>query len=76
MASYKPRESKVDEHGKQVILYRNVNDGSWFVGRIGDRTLDPVPIGGFPSAEAARRWADSAFHGGRWQRQRGRRRHV
>lgn len=76
LASYEPRESKMDEQGKRVILYRNVSDGSWFVGRVGDRALDPVPLGGFSSAEAARRWADAQFHDGAWQPERGPRHHV
>lgn len=77
MASYRRRESKQADDGKKVVLYQNVGDGSWFVGRPGDRALDPVPLGGFCSADAARRWADAQFHGGAWHRdRRGPRHHV
>lgn len=72
MASYRRRESKQGDDGKTVILYQNIHDGSWFVGRVGDRALDPVPLGAFESAEAARRWADAEFKGGVWHPDRGR----
>lgn len=76
MASYQRRASKLDEDGRQVLLLRNVADHSWFVGRPGDRSLDPAPLGGFISKEAARRWADAQFPGGAWHRDRAPRLHV
>lgn len=76
MATYQRRASKTDEQGKKVLLLRNVNDGSWFIGRVGDHALDPVPLGAFASAEAARSWADAQFHGGAWQPDHAPRLHV
>jgi hypothetical protein len=66
MASYKRIEEKRADDGSLLILYKDRHDGSWFVGRPGDNTLDPIPIGAFCSAAAARTWADVHFSGGAW----------
>jgi len=76
MATYQRRASKTDEQGKQVLLLRNMSDGSWFIGRVGDHALDPVPLGAFASPAAAIRWADAQFHGGEWHADRAPRLHV
>jgi hypothetical protein len=66
VAKFRRRESKQSEAGRLVSLYQDLHDGSWFVGAAGDRALDPVPLGGFCSRDAARQWADAQFHGGSW----------
>ncbi|HXU72282.1 MAG TPA: hypothetical protein VN947_23320 [Polyangia bacterium] len=53
-----------------------MSDGSWFIGRVGDHALDPVPLGAFASPAAAIRWADAQFHGGEWHADRAPRLHV
>lgn len=69
MAKYRRKAEKRADDGSLLILYQDTSDGSWFVGRPGDSTLDPVPMGAFCSAGAARRWADSRFAGGTWDTQ-------
>ncbi len=76
VATFRQRESKQSDDGTLVSLYQDVHDGSWFVGRRGDRSLDPMPLGGFASMEAARRWADAQFRGGTWHADQGARYHV
>ena len=66
MAKFRRRESKRTENGPDVILCQDIHDGSWCIGRVGDRALDPIPLGAFCSAAAARAWADSQFRGGSW----------
>jgi hypothetical protein len=67
-------EKKIDD--STVILYRNVQDHAWFVGKTGDPALDPFPLGAFVSKEAAQRWADHHFPGGEWKwHERGERYH-
>lgn len=67
MAMYQLEEIRRPPDDHEVSLYKDMHDGSWFVGRKGDPALDPVPLGGFASAAAARRWADARFEGGSWQ---------
>ena len=69
MAKFRRRESKAVGEGAKVMLYQDIHDGSWFVGRVGDRALDPVPLGSFCSEAAARQWADAQFGAGAWHRE-------
>ena len=66
MAKYKKFYAKHASDGSLVTLYQDHVDGSWSIGRAGDVTLDPIPIGAFLSAAAALRWADEHFAGGSW----------
>lgn len=66
MADYKRIGVKRADDGSSLVLYQDQVDDSWFVGRPGDEALDPVPMGGFISADAARAWADANFPGGQW----------
>ncbi len=70
MAKFRQRERKHADDGSDVILWQDIHDGSWFIGRPGDRGLSVVPMGGFSSAAAARDWADAQFRGGTWHRDR------
>lgn len=65
-ASYELRGHKRCGDGTLVRLLQDTNDGSWFIGHDGDPALDPLPMGAFPNAHAARRWADAQFDGGVW----------
>jgi hypothetical protein len=67
MADFKQMDKKQANDGSILILYQDADDDSWFVGRPGDGALDPVPMGSFRSADAARAWADSQFPGGEWR---------
>ena len=67
MPDYKRMDEKQADDGSNVILFQDQVDDSWFVGRPGDEGLDPIPMGSFCSAEAARSWADSHFPGGTWR---------
>ncbi|MFI5289678.1 MAG: hypothetical protein ACHQ17_08505 [Polyangia bacterium] len=69
MAKFRRRESKELDSGAKVMLYQDIHDGSWFVGRSGDRALDPTPLGSFCSEAAARKWADAQFGKAPWRRE-------
>ena len=49
MAKFRRRESKRTENGSDVTLCQDIHDGSWYIGRVGDRALDPIPLGAFCS---------------------------
>jgi hypothetical protein len=65
-ARFHLREERRADDGSCVRLLQDGNDGSWLIGRAGDPRLDPIPLGAFQSAEAARHWADAEFPGGSW----------
>lgn len=65
MAHFTPRAEKRDAQGSLVVLYTD-DHAAWFVGRKGDPSLDPHPMGAFRSEEAAKNWADHKFDGGSW----------
>jgi hypothetical protein len=67
MAKFRARFEKVAADGARVVLYQVAADGSWFVGAESDPWLHPIPLGGFCSREAARKWADSKFADGEWR---------
>lgn len=66
MAKFELREIREASDGSKVKLFQDAHDTSWFVGKAGDSKLEPVPMGAFCSADAARRWADQTFPGGAW----------
>ncbi len=66
MAKFELREIREASDGAKVKLFQDAHDTSWFVGKAGDSKLEPIPLGSFCSAEAARRWADQTFPGGTW----------
>ncbi|MEO6951146.1 MAG: hypothetical protein ABI321_04970 [Polyangia bacterium] len=66
MAKFELREIREASDGSKVRLFQDVHDASWFAGKAGDSRLEPIPMGSFCSAEAARHWADQTFPGGTW----------
>ncbi len=66
VAHFRAREAKDADGGARVVLFQNLQDGSWFVGSEADPNLHPIPLGAFVSRDAARKYADSRFTGGAW----------
>jgi hypothetical protein len=65
MAHFKKVSSKTAGDDFPVTLYKD-SIGAYYVGHPGDRSTHPIPMGAFASRQAARRWADRRFPGGRW----------
>ncbi len=65
MSHYQARVQKKAMEGTPVTVYTDPS-GAWFVGAPGDMSCHPIPMGGFISEAAARRWADLHFPGGTW----------
>ena len=65
MAKYRVGATKRSDGDFEIQLLED-RAGAWFVCKLGDENLARVPMGAFVSRDAARRWADQRFAGGRW----------